>query len=218
LPDRHRTRPRDPDVRGPRKSNRWSPESMKKKKEKKSPQKVLLRRYRRIKALIKEINKCLDAKLWYAALVLILILPDICAALESLKGKSEQRYTAWHEKWLMNKYPSVSAQDLWNLRCGMAHQGKPGHRKLTYRVFFTVNSKDGFRIRELDVVEGSNSTTPLKKAKILDLQVFAKDMIAAVEEWYAQKGQTEEVKKNISALIQYYPDGLPPYIDQAAIG
>ena len=64
---------------------------MKKKKEKKSPQKVLLRRYRRIKALIKEINKCLDAKLWYAALVLILILPDICAALESLKGKSEQR-------------------------------------------------------------------------------------------------------------------------------
>jgi hypothetical protein len=171
----------------------------------KHKKKVLLRQHRRIKALTKEITQCLNSGLWYAALVLILTLPDICGALESSNGETDDhRYYAWYEKWLMNKYPSVSAEDLYRLRCGVAHQGKARHRKIKYRIFFTVNSKDRCRKRE------NNG------ALILDLHVFAEDMVDAVERWY--KAKNPNVKKHLSGLVQYYPNGLPPYLDEPAIG
>jgi hypothetical protein len=171
----------------------------------KHKKKVRRRQHRRIKALTKEITKCLNRKLWYAALVLILTMPDICAALESSDGETDDDlYYAWYEKWLMNKYPSVSATDLYRLRCGVAHQGKVRHRKINYRIFFAVNSKGGCRKRE------NNG------ALILDLHVFAKDMIDAVEQWYEAKNPN--VEKHLSGLIQYYPNGLSPYLDEPAIG
>jgi hypothetical protein len=160
---------------------------------------------RRIKVLTKEIMECLNRELWYAALVLILTLPDICEALESSNGEAKRkRYYDWYRKWLMKTYPKLSAEALWGLRCGVAHQGKAQHEEIKYeRIFFTV-SKDGCRMREN---EG---------ALILNLHIFAKDMVDAVERWYKAKNQN--VKKHLCGLVQYYPNGLSPYLDEPAIG
>jgi hypothetical protein len=166
---------------------------------------------RQIKSLTDEIMNCLKAQLWYAALVLMLTLPDICAALEAPDGQSKpDRYQAWCEKWLLaNKYPLVSAKDLYFLRCGVAHQAKFRHPAMTYnRIFFTLRSKDGFWAH-MNKHQGALN---------LDLVMFAKDMIDAVEAWYASEAKNQNVKKNIGSLIQYYPNGLLDFLNLPAIG
>jgi len=63
-----------------------------------------------MKTLTDEIMNCLRNRLWYAALVLALLLPDICAALESQDGfSSRDRYKSWYDSWLGKKYDSVGA-------------------------------------------------------------------------------------------------------------
>jgi hypothetical protein len=174
-------------------------------KKKRKPQKVRRRRHRRIKVLTNEITQCLNEELWYAALVLTLTLPDICAALESPTGFAEtEDYKAWYEQWLIGKYPKVRSKDLYYLRCGMAHQGKSQHPKIPYnRIYFTLGS-------------GGTHMKEHKGALILNINEFAKDMIDAVEEWYAKQEQNQNVHRNISALIQHYPS--LDFLDEPAIG
>jgi hypothetical protein len=71
-------------------------------------------------------KNCLLNKLWYAGLVLTLMLPDVCAALESEDGRTtRERYKAWFNPWVGNKYPDIlSADQMYYLRCGVAHQRK----------------------------------------------------------------------------------------------
>src|SRR5713226_4507778 len=96
--------------------------------------------------LTDEIKKALLNKVWYAALILALTLPDVCAALESPDGVSTpDRYKAWYAKWLKRKYDMISADDLYFLRCGVAHQGKFGHPAMQYqRIFFTLRPNGSF--------------------------------------------------------------------------
>jgi hypothetical protein len=54
-------------------------------------QSVQLESYRQMEMLTREIMNRLLNKLWYAGLVLTLMLPDVCGALESKDGKSFAR-------------------------------------------------------------------------------------------------------------------------------
>jgi len=103
-----------------------------------------------MKALTDEIMNCLKNGLWHAALVLTLVMPDICAALESPDGFSTpDRYKAWYDRWLKAKYDNVgvTSDDIYYLRCGLAHQGKlrhPAIKRNFKRIFFSLRSKDNF--------------------------------------------------------------------------
>jgi hypothetical protein len=153
-----------------------------------------------MKTLTDEIMNCLRARLWYAALVLTLMLPDVCAALESANGQStSDRYKAWCDIWLKGKYVDVSADDLYYLRCGVAHQARFSHHKLQYdRIFFTLRSATGF-FAHMNIH---------KQALNLDLVMFCNDVIDSVEAWYAQHRDDRHVQGNLSHLVQYYPNGL----------
>lgn len=161
--------------------------------------------------LTNEIMNCLQSKLWYAALVLTLMLPDVCAALEAENGAtSPERYRAWYEKWLQHKYENISAEDLYFLRCGVAHQGQFRHPAMKYeRIFFTLRHKKGgfFAHKNLH-----------GKAYNLDLVWFCKDVIESVDAWYSSKETDPTVKKNISHLVQFYPNGLLDFFHLPAVG
>src|SRR6266851_3854531 len=131
-----------------------------------------------IYALTDEIKNCLSHELWYAALVLALTLPDVCAVLESANGQtSDDRYKAWFDTWLKGKYLDVSADDIYSLRCGVAHQGTFHYRGKQYRrIFFTLRP-DGKLFHEL----------VLNDALDLDLDMFCNGVIRRVEEWFALK-------------------------------
>jgi|SRR5271155_440847 len=175
---------------------------------KKSKRRRKRREWRRhqIKSLTDEIENCLNAELWFAALVLVLILPDICVSLGLAKGKTNgDLYDKWCKKWLANEYAPVS-EDLYYLRCGVAHQATSQHQAIkSKRIFFTVGSKDAHMKKH-------------QGALTLDLSTFAEDMIDAVEAWYAKEANDQTVQKNIGAVIQRYPIGSLDFLNVAAIG
>jgi hypothetical protein len=56
-----------------------------------------------MKNIINSIKNFLENKNWHFALILSLIVPDICGKLEG-GGNSSKRYPAWFNKYLGEKY------------------------------------------------------------------------------------------------------------------
>ncbi|EQD56665.1 hypothetical protein B1A_11430, partial [mine drainage metagenome] len=51
-----------------------------------------------METILQEIERALDAHLYYLAVAMVLTLPDICAALASADGESSgQRYRDWYD-------------------------------------------------------------------------------------------------------------------------
>ena len=159
--------------------------------------------------LINEIMEALKNRLLYAALLLALTLPDICAALESQDGRSTPgRYKAWFNTWLRKKYEGqLDAQDMYRLRCAVAHQGRFEHPGMKYeRVFFTLRPNGMFFHK--------NELPGIRKDGLnLDIVFFCKDVVESVEAWFAQKEGDPQVQENLTRLVQFHPKGLSPYLE-----
>jgi len=161
--------------------------------------------HREMETLTSEIKNCLLNKLWYAGLVLTLMLPDVCGALESRDGKaSRERYKAWFNTWVGRKYPpdTLNADEMYYLRCGVAHQGRFKHPAMQYqRIFFTL--RPGGNVFHCNV---------FNNALNLDIPMFCKDVIDGVEEWFALKKTDKNVQRNLANLVQFHPNGLAPFL------
>jgi len=159
-----------------------------------------------METLTTEIKNCLLNKLWYAGLVLTLLLPDVCAALEAEDGRTTpERYKSWFDQWVAPKYSSriLRAEQLYYLRCGVAHQGKFEHPAMKYnRIFFTLRP-DGMFFH----------CNVLNNALNLDIPLFCKDMVDGVENWYATKQNDPDRAKELRQLGALLPEwftGLSP--------
>src|SRR4029077_3839387 len=93
-----------------------------------------------METILQEIEKAIDAKLYYLAIVLAVTLPDICAALESADGRTRpERYKAWYRANLASKFSFLTEDDCYSLRCGVVHQGQFGFVNSQYdRVAFLM--------------------------------------------------------------------------------
>lgn len=157
-----------------------------------------------MESILLEIEKALNAKLYYLGLVMVLTLPDICTALESPKGEtSKKQYMKWYDENVAAKYPNLTANDCYSLRCGVVHQGRCGHPNMQYaRVLFTVpnDQKSGFH------------NNILNGALNLDAMIFCKDMMNRVRHWFSRVQTNQSVKVNLAHLVQFRPQGLSPYM------
>lgn len=67
--------------------------------------------------IFKAIENSLQNKNWYSALVLSLILPDICGKLENNCKSSSERYPEWFDAYLGEKYKRfLTGKDCYALR------------------------------------------------------------------------------------------------------
>lgn len=157
-----------------------------------------------MKTLADEIERALSAELYYLALVVTLGLPDVCAALESKDGKTSNRqYRAWCDTWFIPRYPQMTSQDLYSMRCGVVHQGRLGHDNMQYaRVLFTVPNPANNVFHQNVMGDALN----------LDVLTFCHDMIQAVSQWQAAKQNDPNVQANMSRLLRYHEHGLAPYM------
>lgn len=84
---------------------------------------------------IDEIHKCLESRLYLAALSLALTLPDICGRAEYPNEYSKHRYKKWFDTF-MDDYkksnspysedmPYLSGEVVYQLRCQFLHVGNP---------------------------------------------------------------------------------------------
>jgi hypothetical protein len=159
-----------------------------------------------MEAILQEIERALDAKLYYLAVAAALTVPGICAALESptgaTTGQDAASYKAWYNAHLAAKYPHLTDTDCYSLRCGVVHQGRFGHSNMQYeRVAFVIPM--GQRTYAHNNVAGDLLQ--------LDAVTFCQDVIASVRGWFASKQNDATVKKNIPTLVQFRPNGLPSF-------
>ncbi len=158
-----------------------------------------------MEAILEEIERALEARLYYLAVVMSLTLPDICAALESEDGRtSRSRYTDWYDAHLAAEFPAMSAVDCYSLRCGVVHQGRLGvaGNQQFGRVIFTLPEPHGI------VIEGGIINDALQ----LDAVLFCKRVISVVRVWFANVGGDPRVRSNLPNLVQFREHGIAPYI------
>lgn len=86
-----------------------------------------------ISRLISEVNEALKHELYMAALCTVLTIPDICAKAAYPELGNKQRYIKWYDDKI-GKYerdlddpnmPYLSGEIVYQLRCGLLHQGTP---------------------------------------------------------------------------------------------
>jgi hypothetical protein len=159
--------------------------------------------------ILREIERALDAQLYYPAVVMTLTLPDICAALESPDGKtSGQKYKDWYNRYLAEVSPGMTDVDCYSLRCGVVHQGRVGHPNLRYsRIVFSL-PQSAFRG---SLVSGFNAGSD-EVFLMLDAEQFCHAVMNQVRIWMEEKETDATVKMNLPRLVQFRPNGLPPNI------
>ena len=150
------------------------------------------------------VQACLSAGIYYAALVTALTVPEICAALESEGGwGGHQKYKNWYQDYLGSKYPDLTPDDCYALRCSVLHQGKLGRPNMQYsRVIFTVPN------RQNNVFHNNLINDALN----LDMTMFCNDIIDAAQAWYEAKKDDTFVVANLPNLVRDRPNGLSPYM------
>jgi hypothetical protein len=134
-----------------------------------------------------------------------LVVPDVCAALESANGETTgAKYRAWTDKWIAPRM-AISGADLWKFRCRMVHQGSATTRKApnVTRYFFV---EPGARIYNLVFqVRG-------ERAVALDLQQFCKAVTGAARDWLKVKATTREYLWNSHYSMRRHPNGISPFV------
>jgi hypothetical protein len=78
-----------------------------------------------MESILYDIRQALSNNLYYAAIMLSLGMPDVCAALESDNGvTTQQEYKRRFREWFQPEYPSLTEDDIYSLRCGVFHRGR----------------------------------------------------------------------------------------------
>jgi hypothetical protein len=171
--------------------------------------------------LLSQIEKGLDAKLYYLSLFIALCIPDICSALESEDGQTaSKQYKAWINQYLVNARPEkyadrLSADHIWQFRCSLLHQGSTKHDDGEYKriLFFEPGAVTG--IKAHCCIVGSETED---KSLLIDLQQFCTDIIAGAKTWLAINRENKNYINNYERLIKRHPRGISPIFGCPVIG
>jgi len=160
-----------------------------------------------IEAMVKDIELALQAKLYYLAIIVCLILPDICAALESEDGRASKKgYIDWYTKYAKAQAGGVDPEECYSLRCGMAHQGKMNIKNGgAGRVVFTMEHNH-VRLDSVTLKSGDVS------AYAFDAEYWCRRWIVAVRDWYKTAQYDPIVQRNMQDMMQPRPFGLHPFM------
>ncbi|MCY1644783.1 hypothetical protein [Methylorubrum sp. SL192] len=163
-----------------------------------------------LQAILDDISRSMDAKLYYPAVLVALTVPEICAALSLEKDEyvKQEHYVDFLDNYSNLSELGLNSTDCYRLRGGVVHRANfSGHHKLeATHVIFTIPGS-GFAIH------GGRLKMPLKTALMLDLVSFCDAMVLAAQRWYAENRGNPKVSENLNDLIRLCPNGLPPFLE-----
>jgi hypothetical protein len=178
-----------------------------------------------LNAILHEVEKALDAKLYYVAIAVALSIPDICACLEfdpeKPKWANRETYTAWCNANLVSRFNNLDGDELYNLRGGVLHKGRLEHQKAKFDRVMFIGPESPFKVKG-DVIATVTPGVELGgkpveenrlSGKILqvDLLHFCRSIMEAAREWGAANAEMPNVLQNLPNLIRYRPEGFPPW-------
>jgi hypothetical protein len=163
-----------------------------------------------MKNIINSIKNSLENKNWHSALILSLIVPDICGKLEG-SGNSSKRYLAWFNKYLGKKYQNfLSGDDCYALRCSYLHAGSGSIEKqrakdvLDHFVFIP----NGAHCNKFSNCYFGNSKYDGKEFLQLSVYQFCQDIIEATQQWFIDVSKDQNIQKNIAEMLEIYEEGF----------
>jgi hypothetical protein len=159
--------------------------------------------------ILGEIERAVRSNFFYLAIALALTLPDICSALQTKNGKTNDGlYRKWIKKYL-KEIPGLSPSDCWSLRCGVIHEGNLKIKnEQKHRVIFTLPHSSGARmLGGFTIVHQQEGVRALQ----VDAVQFCEEMIAGVRAWYKHLADDPVVLKNLPGLVRFRPYGMYPF-------
>jgi len=158
------------------------------------------------KTYFDEMDKCGRSECYWALLHLVVVMPDICAALEHPKGDTTG---ARYEGWCAAYWPSraVSPAKRWQIRCALLHQGRTvlrGGDTFSY----VRPAPAGSKVHEY--------VEPDEPIITLEVGQLAAEVKAGVRRWAAdlQKAKNAarlaNVERHLPRLAREKPKKLPP--------
>ena len=152
--------------------------------------------------LLQAIRRSLADANYFPALFLTVILPSVCAALESEDNQdSRDRYIAWYDRYCGGLF--LTGADCYYLRCALLHQATTQHRNAGFsRVLFTFLTQTG----------NVYHNNVLNDALNLDIPTFCNHILAGAERWRQAVQGTQPYTRNLERTIRTHPNGLPPYL------
>ncbi|MFA5953971.1 MAG: hypothetical protein WC817_00335 [Patescibacteria group bacterium] len=161
--------------------------------------------------LLNQIQKGLDAKLYYLALFAALAIPDICGALDSENGEaSRDKYIAWFDANLKEYYgDEFDGKICYFFRCSFLHQGSSIKQESPYERIFFAEPGYGHSMHNCTF----SRTGVSKKVFSLDIDKFCNEMIQACSKWQQKVKDNKLFKKHYENFMKRYPNGLEPYIN-----
>lgn len=162
---------------------------------------------RAFKTYFDEIDRCISSKCYWALLHLVVVLPDICAALESPTGDagSGGPYRAWCKENFAGGY--LSAEDRYEIRCCLLHQGRTTVNRGRYTSYSFVQPSPSGGVAHNWVTESERNIT-------LDVGQLARETVSAMRTWFLKVllpingARLENVKRNLPALAREKPKAL----------
>lgn len=163
--------------------------------------------------LLKSIENSLENKNWYSALVLSLILPDICGKIEDKNQSSTERYPVWFDKYLGEKYNGfLSGHDCYALRCSFLHEGhsnidergaseKQKEQDILNRFMFLSR---GAHCNRLNNCHFGDSRYDGKQVLQLSVYDFCQDFIEATRKWL----NDDTVLKNMPEMLEIHENEI----------
>jgi len=146
-------------------------------------------------------------KNWYSALVLSLILPDVCSKLEGNNKKSSERYPEWFNTYFNKKYNGfLFGKDCYALRCSFFHEGSSNienqHAKdVLDRFVFVAN---GPHCNRFSNCHFGNPKYDGKNCLQLSVNNFCQDMVEATNQWLSDS----TVNKSLSEMLEIHENGF----------
>lgn len=152
-----------------------------------------------MKELVDSVLSSLKNKNWYSALIVSLILPDICGKIQYPNKRSQERYTEWFNHYLIDIYKGfLTANDCYALRCSYLHEGSDiiieqrAREILDSIVFTTTPSHRNY------VNLGGN------KYLQLNVEKFCTDICIGVSKWLHDVADDSTIQGRISKLLKIY--------------
>lgn len=160
---------------------------------------------------IEEIERCENAKCYWALLHVLLALPDVCASLEtepaSTNSRVGDRYVDWCAAYLPAS-PAVSGADRYQMRNALLHTGSTTAQNLgkTHQTGYTH-----FSFVDPDTFDVSVHDTTNQDRTIVNVHVaaMAAETKQALESWFSalqrDSLKMSRVEQNIGRLTRLQP-------------
>jgi hypothetical protein len=156
-----------------------------------------------ITTILHEIDRALEAKLYYLAIAVSLSIPDICACLECDPNKpiwaTQQKYVTWCDANVGSRFNLLKGVDLFRWRGGVLHQGHFDHPKSNFDRVIFLSPESPFKAHDVIVtvapgvqIGGISAEALRVSGEILHLEVlkFCNIIMESARAWsIAKAGQ-----------------------------